>query len=94
MTAAPSPNPGFNTTVQVQLSPTSQVTMTKKFTALCVNTGKFHKTLGEIDVSGVTTDRQVFHQFKQSYNSLRGFRARSLRWFLIEPVDIKFVQVS
>jgi hypothetical protein len=65
----------------------------RKYTALCVNTGEFNKTLGEIDISSITTDRQMFHRFKELYHELRGFRARAVRWFLIKPVDIKFIQV-
>ena len=66
---------------------------TKKFIALCVNTGEFNKTLGEIEVSSICTDRQMFHKFKETYQTLRGFRAGAIRWFLIRPVDIQFIQV-
>jgi hypothetical protein len=67
--------------------------VTKKFTALCVNTGEFNKTLGEIEVNSISTDRQVFQKFKEKYQMLRGFRAGALRWLFIRPVDIRFIQV-
>jgi hypothetical protein len=67
--------------------------MTKKFVGLCVNTGEFSKTLGEIEVSYISTDRQVFHKFKEKYQMLRGYRASALRWLLIKPIDIRFIQV-
>ncbi|KAH8590386.1 hypothetical protein B0O99DRAFT_305590 [Bisporella sp. PMI_857] len=84
-------NCGLGTTIPPPRSPPPPVI--KKYTALCVNTGEFNKTLGEIDISSITTDRQMFHRFKEAYHELRGFRARAVRWFLIKPVDIKFIQV-
>jgi len=89
--ASSSANPGVGTTSV--LAPVPHPPATKKFAALCVNTGEFNKTLGEIEVSSIGTDRQMFHKFKTTYQILRGFRAGALRWLLIKPVDIRFIQV-
>lgn len=92
LTATSPTNLGVGTT-SVQTAVLQRPPMTKKFAALCVNTGEFNKTLGEIEVSSINTDRQVFHKFKEKYQILRGFRAGALRWLLIKPVNIKFIQV-
>jgi len=56
-------------TTSVQNAEPQSPPMTKKFAALCVNTGEFNKTLGEIEVSSINTDRQVFHKFKEKYQN-------------------------
>lgn len=73
--------------------PKSHTSVTKKFLALCAKTSEFNKTLGEIEISDISTDRLVFHKFKEKYQTLRGYRASALRWLLIKPVDIRFIQV-
>ena len=47
-----------------------------KFFELCVNSGKFLKTLGEIDVSSISTDGDFFSTVKAHYLRLRSFRAQ------------------
>jgi hypothetical protein len=66
----------------------------KKFLALCVNTGRFHNTLGEIDVTNICRDNQAFNMIKDRYLEVRGFRARARRLFLFRPNSVHFVKVS
>jgi hypothetical protein len=66
---------------------------TKKFLALCINTGRFHKTLGEIDVTNIQRDSDTFRQIKSLYLTVRSFRARARRLFLLQPNNIHFVKV-
>jgi hypothetical protein len=63
----------------------------KKFLELCVNTGKFERQLAEIDISDVNTDTEVFQRIREAYQRVRSFRAR---YFLLEPIDVHFVQFS
>ncbi|KAE9371104.1 hypothetical protein N431DRAFT_19527 [Stipitochalara longipes BDJ] len=49
-------NPGVSTTSVAALVP-HPPPRTKKFAAICVNTGEFHKTLGEIEISSKCADR-------------------------------------
>lgn len=58
---------------------------------LCVNTGEFHKTLGEIGLSGITSDEGLFSAIKKIYLQRRGFRAK---YFLLKPVAVHFVRVG
>jgi hypothetical protein len=85
-------NPGVGS-IPVPHPPPHNPPVIKKFAALCVNIGEFNKALGEIEVSSLSTDRQVFQKFKEKYRTLRGSRASTLRWLLIKPVDIRFIQV-
>jgi hypothetical protein len=87
-----SANPGAGTTAVPAPVP-HPPPVTKKFTALCVNAGEFNETLGEIEISSISTDCQVFQKFKEKYQILRGFRAGAFRWLLIRPVDIRFIQI-
>lgn len=64
----------------------------KKYFELCVNSGKWKITLGEIDITDVNTDRDFFDKVAEKYDSVRGFGAKAL--YLLEPVDIHFVRVS
>jgi hypothetical protein len=65
----------------------------KKFLALCVNTGRFHNTLGEIDVTDICRDDQTFSMIRDRYLEVRGFRARARRLFLFQPDNVHFVKV-
>lgn len=62
-----------------------------KFFELCVNSGKFLKTLGEIDVSSIDTDGKFFSIVKAHYLRLRSFRSR---FWLLKPVNVSYVRVS
>lgn len=68
--------------------------LSKKFLALCVNTGRFHNTLGEIDVTNICRDNETFRMIKDRYLEVRGFRARAQRLFLFQPNRVHFVKVS
>jgi len=63
----------------------------KKYFELCVNYGKWERRLGEIDITSIRTDGDLFRAIKDRYNSVRGHRAAL---YLLEPVDVRFVQVS
>ena len=63
----------------------------KRFLELCVNTGEFQRHLGEINITDVETDSQLFDRVREKYLELRSFRAK---YFLLKPVDVHFVQVS
>lgn len=64
---------------------------TSKFVELCVNTGKLHKSLGEIDITHVNCDRDLFALTKSRYDEVRGHRSR---FFLLEPTAVEWVQFS
>ena len=64
----------------------------KKYFELCVNYGQWEKRLGEIDITNVTTDEDLFCKIVEKYTSIRGSLGKAL--FLLQPVDIHFVHVS
>ncbi|KAE9365777.1 hypothetical protein N431DRAFT_472372 [Stipitochalara longipes BDJ] len=66
----------------------------RKFLALCVNTGRFHKTLGEIDVTDIYRDSEAFRQIKARYLEVRSFRARARRLFLLRASNVHFVKIN
>ncbi|KFY61847.1 hypothetical protein V496_04858 [Pseudogymnoascus sp. VKM F-4515 (FW-2607)] len=69
------------------------------FFELCVNSGKFLKSLGEISVSStnahgvmsIDTDGEFFGKVKDNYLRLRSFRAR---FWLLKPVNVSYVRFS
>ncbi|KAL2065847.1 hypothetical protein VTL71DRAFT_3517 [Oculimacula yallundae] len=61
------------------------------FLELCVNTGRLLKSLGEVDVSSISTDGDFFATVKEYYLRLRGFRAR---FWLLKPVTVSYVRFS
>jgi hypothetical protein len=65
----------------------------KKYFGICVNVGEHIVSLGEVNVSTVTTDSEFFRKVWEKYEALRGFRARGLRRFLIKPTGVEFVHV-
>ena len=69
----------------------SLVKEAKKYLELCVNTGEFSKSLGEIEISQVRSDGSLFREIRSNYLRLRGYRAKH---FLLKPVAVQFVQVS
>ncbi|MCJ1251064.1 hypothetical protein MMC30_008295 [Trapelia coarctata] len=71
--------------------PPSPEPYTRKFLELCVNTGKFHKSLGEIDITNINCDRDLFTLTKQRYEEVRGHRSR---FFLLEPTAVEWVHFS
>lgn len=58
-----------------------------------MNKGEHYIGLGEIEASKISSDKEVFEQIRKKYFELRSFRARAMKLFLIQPVDIKFVKV-
>jgi hypothetical protein len=65
----------------------------RKFLALCINTRRNYTILGEIDVSTITTDDKLFEEIKNKYHTLRGFKVRAMKLFLLQPFNTKFVKV-
>ncbi|KAH8600678.1 hypothetical protein B0O99DRAFT_286612 [Bisporella sp. PMI_857] len=66
----------------------------KKFLALCINTRKNYTMLGEIDVSTILRDSDLFAHIEKKYHHLRGYKVRSLKPFLYQPVNIEFVKFA
>lgn len=67
--------------------------VTQKYFAICVSAGEYLTIVSEIEVSSITWDRDFFWKMWEEYYTLRGFRSRYLRSFLIKPVDVKYVKV-
>jgi hypothetical protein len=63
----------------------------KKYFELCVNRGKWEKILGEIDITNMVSDGELFRAIAEKYDSVRGIRAKNL--YLLEPANIHFVRV-
>lgn len=63
----------------------------RKFLEVCINTGQYTISLGEIDVTEVENDGELFAKIKQRYHEMRGFRIRRM---LLRPVNVHFVRVS
>lgn len=63
----------------------------KKFLELCVNTGKYTISLGEIAVGDVGTDGELFSEIRKRYYELRPMHFRRLFY---HPADIHYVCVS
>ena len=89
-----------NTSNNVQLSPqvgcktspTGQGQPTKpKYLELCINTGQYSTSLGEIDLSHVKSDGELFIKIRERYREMRPFR---LRRIFSKPVDVHFVRVG
>ena len=79
-------------TQRVGRSPSPVEKKPKKYFELCVNYGKWEKKLGEIDITNITTDEDLFCKIAEEYASIRGVRSKALS--LLEPADIHFVRVS
>jgi len=63
----------------------------EQFFELCINTGELSIKLGEINISRVTNDRELFRAISTKYREIRGFRIRRI---LLKPRNIHFVLVS
>ncbi|OCL02886.1 hypothetical protein AOQ84DRAFT_348486 [Glonium stellatum] len=63
----------------------------QKFLEVCINTGQYTVSLGEINVSDIKSDGQLFEKINQRYHEMRGSHIRRI---LRKPVDIHFVRFS
>ncbi|KAL5348218.1 hypothetical protein ACLOAV_006698 [Pseudogymnoascus australis] len=80
-------------------STTKSTQSNHSFFELCVNSGKFLKSLGEISVSStnahgvnsIDTDGEFFRKVKDNYLRLRSFRAR---FWLLKPVNVSYVRAK
>jgi hypothetical protein len=89
-TSSPSSN-GQSTSAITSNTPLSLANSKKMFLELCVNTGELDISLGEIDVSNVTSDGELFRRIYQCYKEIRGHRMRRI---FLKPVDVHFIHVS
>ena len=62
-----------------------------KYLELCINTGQYSTSLGEIDLSHVKSDGELFLKIWERYREMRPFR---LRRIFSQPVDVHFVRVG
>jgi hypothetical protein len=86
------PNPGYTpTSTQTSNPPGAHVLTQPRYLELCINHGKFERRLGEIDVSNINSDGELFREIKRTYDVVRGHRSK---FFLVEPTAIEFVEVS
>jgi len=74
----------------LSMAASSGGTFNPSFLELCVNTGAHVKTLGEIDLTIVSTDGAMFRAIKERYLALRGFRSK---FWLLKPTAVSFVRV-
>jgi len=63
----------------------------RKYFELCVNTGLLDIKLGEIDITDVTTDGQLFEKIRQRYERIRGHRMNRV---FVRPTNIHYVKVN
>jgi hypothetical protein len=63
----------------------------RRFFELCVNTGEIDICLGEIDITNVRSDGELFKKIYERYKDLRGYRIRRI---FLKPVDVHFIHVS
>ncbi|KAI1411796.1 hypothetical protein F5Y13DRAFT_190798 [Hypoxylon sp. FL1857] len=64
----------------------------KKYFEVCVNVGRHIVNLGEINISAIASDDQLFDEIWKTYRGIKGSNWRETlhKWFL-EPDDVKFV---
>lgn len=77
-------------TTQNPTNASASLTLVPKFLELCINTGKRCQSLGEIDLTRVTSDAVLFAWVRRRYKEVRGPR-RHWTQYLIKPVAMKFV---
>lgn len=79
------------TTFLSSVSSRNNSVRTATFLELCVNTGEHLIELGEIDLTRVRCDGDLFAAVRKTYNEIRGFRAR---FWLLKPKAVSYVRVS
>lgn len=63
----------------------------RRYFELCVNTGEISVNLGEIDITDVDSDGELFKRIYERYKEIRGYRIRRV---FLKPVDVHFVHFS
>ena len=63
----------------------------RRFLELCINTGGYVTSLGEIEISAGTSDGDLFDRIRKKYRELRG---RSYKRMLMHPVEVHYVKVG
>lgn len=66
-------------------------TKKRRFFEVCVNTGGYTITLGEIDITDVQSDQELFSKIVEKYYKIRTPRFQRM---LMKPVDVHFVFVG
>jgi hypothetical protein len=82
-------SPG-NLDIQVKHHNQQVSTSQLRYLELCVNTGRHIVTLGEINITGVRSDGDLFREIVARYRQLR---VPGLRRMFYHPVDVQFVKV-
>jgi hypothetical protein len=75
----------------VASQPFAPIETGRSYFQLCVNTREHTISLGEIDVTNVETDGQLFEKIWKTYSDMRG---HGIRRYFMKPSDIHFVQVG
>jgi hypothetical protein len=86
-TSASDPSPTTLSTVPPQIS---CPTIDSSFLELCVNTGEYHKSLGEIDLKHVKSDGDFFQAIRTEYSNIRGIRQK---FRILKPAKVSYVRV-
>ncbi|MCJ1325750.1 hypothetical protein MMC10_002413 [Thelotrema lepadinum] len=63
----------------------------RRFLELCVNTGGYTTTLGEIEVAMLTSDGDLFERICKKYREIRG---SSFKRLFMHPVNIHYVKFN
>ncbi|MCJ1475644.1 hypothetical protein MMC13_004307 [Lambiella insularis] len=69
-----------------------EASVTRRYFELCINHSSLEKRLGEIDVSRVTNDGELFRKIREQYLNIRGCLAKRIN--LRKPVDIHYVRFT
>ena len=90
----PNPNPitplNHRSNQVASLGSGSQDGSRRRFLELCIDTGKYIISLGELDVSNIRSDSELFVFIHRKYRELRGSIFQRM---FSQPIDIHFVKV-
>jgi hypothetical protein len=67
------------------------IAISPKYFEVCINIGNYAIDHHEVDITGVTSDSELFELIWDKYNSSRGI---GLRRVFLRPRDVQFVMVS
>lgn len=78
---------GSNSSLSTPIPPPTN----QAYLELCVNTGKYSKTLSEINLRGVSCDGELFRRIRAEYSRLQPFKSKI---WLMTPAAVHFVKFS
>ena len=81
---------GLSKVKAFQIAEPSIANRSRRFLELCVNTGGYVVSLGEIEVSITISDGDLFDRICTKYRELRG---SSWKRMLMHPVNVHYVEV-